>query len=191
MSNLRDGQAGKLVVVSGPSGVGKSTIDHRALAATGAEYSCSVTTRAPRPGEVDGRDYRFVDRTTFETMIADGELLEWAEVFGNYYGTPAGPVEQALRQGRRILLEIDVQGGVQVHERMPDATFVLIVPPSLDALRQRLTGRGTEHDATAQVRLEKAEAELDVARSSGVYTREIVNADLDEAVGELIAIIEE
>jgi guanylate kinase len=187
----RNEQAGKLVVVSGPSGVGKSTIDQRALAATDAEYSCSATTRAPRPGEVDGRDYRFVDRTTFETMIADGELLEWAEVFGNYYGTPAGPVEQALRQGRKILLEIDVQGGVQVHEKMPGATFVLIVPPSLDALRQRLTGRGTEDDATAQARLDKAEAELDVARSSGVYTREVVNDDLDEAVSELIAIIEE
>jgi guanylate kinase len=191
MSAAAAEQAGKLVVVSGPSGVGKSTIDQRAVAATDAEYSCSVTTRQPRPGEVDGHDYRFVDRPTFEKMIADGDLLEWADVFGNYYGTPAEPVRQALRQGRTVLLEIDVQGGIQVHETMPDATFVLIVPPSLADLRARLAGRGTEDNATLQKRLDKAEAELAMARSSGAYSREVVNDDLEEAVEELIAIINE
>lgn len=180
---------GKLVVVSGPSGVGKSTIDQRAVAATKAEYSCSATTRPPRPGEVDGRDYRFVDRETFEKMIAEGELLEWAEVFGNYYGTPVEPVRRALEQGRTILLEIDVQGGLQVHEAMPDATFVLIVPPSLDDLQNRLGGRGTEDAQTRQRRLGKARDELAMARDSGAYNIEIVNDDLDEAVTELIDVI--
>jgi guanylate kinase len=180
---------GKLVVVSGPSGVGKSTIDQRAVDATKAEYSCSATTRPPRPGEVDGRDYRFVDRETFEKMIADGELLEWAEVFGNYYGTPAEPVKRALQQGRTILLEIDVQGALQVHEAMPDATFVLIVPPSLDDLKRRLGGRGTEDADTLAQRFGKARDELAEARESGVYTVEIVNDDLDEAVDELIEVI--
>ena len=119
---------GKLVVVSGPSGVGKSTIDKEVVERSGAIFSVSITTRQPRPDEVDGRDYRFVDRETFERMIQRDRLLEWAEVFGNLYGTPSEPVRQAIADGQTILLEIDVQGALQVHEKMPDATFVLIAP---------------------------------------------------------------
>jgi guanylate kinase len=183
------GSEGKLVVVSGPSGVGKSTMDKAALARCEAEFSISATTRAPRHGEVDGREYHFVNRGTFEKMIADDRLLEWAEVFGNYYGTPAEPVRQAIAEGRTILLEIDIQGGLQVHTRMPEATFVLIVPPSMDELKRRLTERKTEDAASLARRLAKAQQELATARDSGVYTHEIVNDDLDQAVDDLLDIL--
>lgn len=182
-------QRGKLVVVSGPSGVGKSTIDRQIVERAGAEFSVSATTRQPRPGEVDGREYHFVDRLTFETMIRQDALLEWAEVFGNLYGTPARPVREAIEEGRIILLEIDVQGGLQVHSRMPEATFILIVPPSMDELAHRLHGRGTENQAALAERLGKAQLELDAARNSGAYDHVVVNDDLDTAVDEVEKIV--
>jgi len=148
-----------------------------------------VTTRRPRPGEVDGRDYCFVDRARFETMIAGGELLEWAEVFGNLYGTPAKPVAQAIGQGRTIILEIDVQGALQVHGKMPGATFVLIVPPSDDELLRRLTGRGTETPDALRRRFAKAREEIAVARASGAYKHCVINNDLETAIKEVVEII--
>ncbi len=184
-------RTGRLVVISGPSGVGKSTISREVLRRSGATFSVSATTRQPRPGEVDGRDYRFVDRPAFERMIEQGELLEWAEVFGNLYGTPVGPVRDAMAAGKVVLLEIDVQGGLQVHEKMPSATFVLIEPPDDEELRRRLTGRGTEDDETLTRRLGKAREELRVARQSGAYDRVVVNRDIETAVREIVEIVNE
>jgi len=182
-------KTGKLVVVSGPSGVGKSSLLGAVRRRCEADFSVSATTRRPRAGEVDGQAYRFVDRATFEQMIADGELLEWAEVFDQYYGTPAGPVEQAVQKGRTILLDIDVQGGLQVYERMPEATFVLVVPPSREELARRLAGRGSEQPEDLAKRLAKADEEIAVARASGAYKHEVVNDDLTIAADEMTAIV--
>lgn len=182
--------SGKLVVITGPSGVGKSTIVKEVLARTGARFSVSATTRPPRPGETNGRDYYFVDRATFERMIAAGELLEWADVFGKRYGTPAGPVRQSVASGQTVVLDIDVQGGLQVARLMPEATFVLIVPPSLDELRRRLTSRGTEDAATVARRLAKADEEIRTARDSGVYKNVVVNDDLETAIRETVNIVQ-
>ncbi len=181
---------GKLVVVSGPSGVGKSTVAQEALRRTGAQFSVSATTRSPRPGEKDGTHYHFVSRERFEEMIRQGELLEWAEVFGNYYGTPRGPIDQALTAGRTVLLDIDVQGGVQVFGRMPQARFVLIVPPDEKTLAERLSGRGTEDAPALERRLAQAHREISAARDSGVYQHEIVNDNLENAIRQLVEIVD-
>lgn len=181
---------GKLVVISGPSGVGKSTIASQVLQRTGAVFSVSATTRQPRNGEVDGRDYYFVDRPIFERMIAQGEFLEHAEVFGNLYGTPSAPVLQAMSRGLTVMLDIDVQGGLQVAQAMPEATFVLIVPPSFEELRDRLSGRGSEDAAELEQRLAKAEQEIDKARKSGVYSNVVVNDLVERAVDEIVGLIE-
>jgi guanylate kinase len=180
-----------LIVVSGPAGVGKTTLVAEVLRRTGAQASVSATTRAPRHGEVNGRDYHFVDRPTFERMIRDGELLEWAEVFGNLYGTPEEPVRQALDEGKSIVLAIDVQGGLQVAAKRPGATFVLIVPPSHEELVRRLSGRKTETPEALRHRLNKAEEEIRVARASGAYRYEVVNDKLPDAVRQLADIVQE
>jgi guanylate kinase len=171
--------------------VGKSTIVRQVLARTGAAYSISATTRSPRPGELDGRDYRFVDRATFQRMASGGELLEWAEVFGNFYGTPAGPVRQAVDSGKTIVMDIDVQGAMQVHERLPEATFVLIVPPGEQALRQRLANRGSESGPETERRLAAAKSELDTARRSGIYAHSVVNDDLETAVEAVAKVVQQ
>jgi guanylate kinase len=182
---------GKLVVVSGPSGVGKSTITRPAMKLAGAVYSVSATTRQPRPGEVDKVDYHFVTRNEFEKMIADDKLLEWAEVFGNLYGTPVKPVMQMIEQGKTVVLEIDVQGGLQVFKKCPEACFILIVPPSEEILRQRLAGRGTEDAESLERRFGKSKEELRIARQSGAYKHEVVNDDLNEAINEVARIMGE
>jgi guanylate kinase len=183
-------QPGKLVVISGPSGVGKTSIVSEVLRLVGAERSVSATTRPPRKGEADGRDYRFLDRPRFERMVQDGQMLEWAEVHGNLYGTPAGPLREALAAGRTIVLNIDVQGAFQVHGKMPDGTYILILPPSREELARRLGGRGTDDAATVARRLAAAEKEIDAARASRVYNHEVLNDRLDEAVRRVVEIIQ-
>jgi guanylate kinase len=183
---------GKLVVITGPSGAGKSTVVEKVRAHTDVAYSVSATTRSPREGEVDGRDYQFVSRQAFEAMIAADELLEWATVFGGeYYGTPAAPVAQAIAAGKAMILEIDIQGGLQVASRMPEAMFVLLLPPDEATLRQRLAGRGTEGMTALEERLAKANEEIRTARDSGVYNIEVVNDDLATTVQQVVALINE
>lgn len=182
---------GRLFIISGPSGVGKSTITERVVERTGATLSVSVTTRRPRQGETDGEDYLFVGADRFGEMIDREELLEWAEVHGNYYGTPAAPVAEANAAGKTVVLEIDVQGGLQVAQRRPDAVGVLIVPPSDDELRRRLTGRGTDDDDVVARRLAKARDEMEAARTSGRYAYEVINDNLDEAVERVVRIMQQ
>ena len=177
-------KTGKLVVVTGPSGAGKGTVVSEVRRRTGAAFSVSATTRRPRPGEIDGREYRFVDRATFGKMIE----LEWAEIYGDYYGTPAAPVRQAVSESKTIFLEIDCQGGLQVRERMPEAVFILILPPDLGELTNRLTSRKTESPEALRRRLGEAEKEIQAARCSGIYAHTVINNDLERTVNEVIEI---
>jgi guanylate kinase len=185
---VTDRAHGLLVVVAGPSGVGKGTV-HAELRRRlpDAVLSVSATTRAPRSGEVDGEHYHFVDRPTFEAMVAAGELLEWAEYAGNLYGTPRGPVAEAVGRGEVVLLDIEVQGAVQVKAADPDALLVFLHPPSFDVLEQRLRGRGTEDEATIARRLEVA---LDELAGAGAFDLQVVNDRLDECVDEVLAAID-
>jgi len=184
-------KTGKLVVISGPSGVGKSSLARLVVQGADAQFSVSATTRKPRGGEIDGRDYMFLDRPAFEKMVEAGELLEWAEVFGELYGTPAGPVREALEEGKTVLLDIDVQGGMQVHEKMPDATFILVVPPDEAELARRLRGRGSETEDELAKRLALAGKEIEAAKRSKVYNHVVVNDDLARAAGQIVEIVKE
>ncbi len=176
-------QRGAVIVISGPSGSGKTTIVQRVLADDPTlVYSVSATTRSPRPGETDGRDYRFLARDEFERRIARGEFAEWAESFGNLYGTPARPMREALDRGDVFVLDIDVQGARQIRRTFPEAVFVFIKPPSLEALATRLRARRTETKEQFDARLTRAREEL---ACSGEYTHAIVNDRLDDAVREL------
>jgi guanylate kinase len=149
-------------------------------------FSVSVTTRKPRPGEVDGQHYHFIDRDTFDKMVANGELLEHAEFTGNCYGTPREPVEQALRSGRPAILEIELQGARQVRAAMPEARLVMLMPPSWEELVGRLTGRGTEHKEAVAARLAEAERELAAA---GEFDVRVVNAEVRTAAEELVDLV--
>ncbi|MBQ1422136.1 MAG: guanylate kinase [Firmicutes bacterium] len=184
MKNKKD--EGKLFIISGPSGAGKGTICNRIIEETELEFSVSMTTRAPREGEVDGVHYYFVDEETFVMAVAEGGLLENAEVFGNRYGTPKGPVLEKLSAGTDILLDIDVQGALQIKENYPDGVFIFLVPPSMGELRRRLENRGTETREKIELRLSKARTEMAYVDS---YDYLVVNDDLDEAVNRVKAII--
>lgn len=174
-----------ILVVSGPSGVGKSTVAERVLEALDRfDRSVSLTTRPPRRGDVEGEDYRFVSREEFEAKKEAGELLEWAEVHGNLYGTEASWVERRLERGRGVLLEIDVQGGRSVKSRIPDSVLVFVTPPSREELENRLRGRGTDEDAVIARRLENAGRELAAAAD---YDYIVVNDDLDRCVDDVLA----
>lgn len=177
----------RLIVVAGPSGVGKTSV----LAELRRRYpdlyfSISVTTRPPRPGEVDGAHYHFVDDITFDRMIRDNELLEHADYAGNRYGTPRTPVERALAQGRPAVLEIEVQGARQVRAAMPSAFTVMIRPPSWEVLVDRLTARGTENPEVVARRLEAAKDEL---AASEEFDAVVVNAEVHRAAEELLSLI--
>jgi guanylate kinase len=182
----RDARRGRLIVLAGPSGVGKSSVV-RALRATLPElyFSVSATTRAPRAGEVDGRDYRFVGPAGFDELIDRGELLEWAEIHGGLQrsGTPRAPVEQALTAGRPVLVEVDLQGARAVKAAMPEAVTVFLAPPTLDELVRRLRSRGTESEAQFARRLETAREELAARDEFDVV---VVNDDLQAVVARLV-----
>ncbi len=175
------------VILSGPAGAGKGVLGTRLLESDErVAFSVSVTTRAPRAHEKEGVDYFFVSVAEFRRMIVDGELIEWAEVHDHLYGTPAPFVEEHLRNGTSVLLDIDVQGGASVMRRYPDAVSVFVVPPNLRVLEQRLAGRGTENARTMETRLRNARGEIEAARH---YQYLIVNDDLDAAAEALTGIV--
>jgi guanylate kinase len=177
--------AAKLVVLSGPSGVGKSSVITAALAELPETWlSVSVTTRTPRPGEVHGQNYYFVSRAEFDDMVARDELLEWAEFAGNCYGTPRKYAEEKLANDIPVLLEIEIQGAKQVRKAMPEAVLVFLEPPSWEELESRLVGRGTESDEQILTRLSVAKQELQAASS---FDHVIVNADVAQAAHELVS----
>jgi guanylate kinase len=182
------GRRGRLIVLAGPSGVGKGAIVARLLAALpDLELSISATTRGPRPREDEGRHYYFVDREQFDEMIESGGFLEWADIFGERYGTPSEPVARALGEGRDVLVEIDIQGARQVKAADPAAYMVFITPPSLQELERRLRTRGTETDAQIRRRLAKASDELAAEPEFDVT---VVNDDLERAAREVVQVVD-
>lgn len=182
-------ERGLLIVLSGPSGVGKGTV-RQAIFSRGErefKYSISATTRKQRVGEVDGVDYFFKTREEFEQMIADNGLLEYTEYVGNYYGTPLDYVEKTLAAGNDIFLEIEVQGAMQVKERMPEGIFIFLTPPDLDELESRIVNRGTDASPVIQKRMEKAVEELALMR---YYDYAVENDTVENAVQKVLAIIQ-
>ncbi len=181
---------GYLVVISGPSGTGKTSICNALLERLPrAVWSVSATTRPIRANEVDGQAYRFVSMAEFEKMRREGQFLECAEYVGNWYGTPLAPIQDAVTDGRPVILEIDVQGGIQIAERMPGSVRIFVLPPTPESLEARLKGRKTETETQLRRRLEKADGEIATARDSGKYRNFVVNDVLEETIREVIAIV--
>ncbi len=178
---------GCLIVVSGPSGTGKGTICGKLLQQNkGIAYSVSATTRAQREGEQGGVNYYFLRKEEFERMIAEGELLEWAEVYGNYYGTPLKKIRERLAEGQDVLLEIDTQGALNVKSKMPEAVLIFIMPPSLEELEKRLRGRGTDAEEAILRRLSEAAHEIELARE---YNYVVENDEVAKALAKVEAVI--
>ncbi|MEX0652837.1 MAG: guanylate kinase [Phycisphaeraceae bacterium] len=183
------GPPGMLLIISGPSGVGKTTITRAVERQLDTVFSVSMTTRPKTEEDVEGVDYHFVTPDAFARHREAGDLLEWAEVFDNQYGTPRQPVEENLAKGRIVLLEIDVQGAIQVKRNMPDAFAMFVLPPSEDELLTRLRNRKREAERVIQRRFAKAKHEIATARASGAYDVFLVNDDLEKAVAEAVRII--
>jgi guanylate kinase len=182
--------AGMLLIISGPSGVGKTTITHAIeKAVPGAVFSVSATTRPRADNERDGGDYAFITDAQFDAMIARGEFLEYAGVFGRRYGTPRAWVDARLAEGKLVILEIDVQGAVNVKRQHPHALCVFILPPDEETLLQRLRARKREDESTIQRRFGEARREMEIARSCGVYDVFLVNRDLHDATARAIAVV--
>jgi guanylate kinase len=179
----------KLIVIAGPTAVGKGTVvDYITKNFPGIHLSVSATTRQPRPGEVDGKNYFFLSKEEFDGLIADGEMLEYATVHGlNKYGTPRKPVLEALARGEHVILEIDLQGARQVRKTMPEAKFIFITPPSWDELVRRLTSRGTESAEEQEKRLETAREEL---ASQGEFDHVVINDEVARCAAEVVDLIQ-
>lgn len=177
---------GRLFILSGPSGVGKGTVRARLFEKIpGLVYSISCTTRSPREGEIDGVHYRFIDDAAFDSFVREGRFLEWARVHENRYGTLRADVKNQLSEGRSVVLEIDVQGALQVKRKMPESVMIFIMPPSMRELEERLSGRGTEETEMLRIRLRNAESELAL---SGQYDYAVVNDQVERAANELAEI---
>lgn len=178
---------GLLIVISGASGTGKGTVCKKLLADLPAvAYSISATTRKPRTGEVDGREYYFLSVEEFKTWIAEEKFLEYAEVYGNFYGTPLNKIEERLNRGEDILLEIDVQGALNVKKKCPEGVYIFLLPPSLEELKNRIEGRGTENPESLARRLKNAVAEIKIGRE---YDYVVVNDTIDNAAAQIKAIL--
>jgi len=179
---------GKLLVVSGPSGSGKTSIAQEILKRNPSlSFSVSATTRAMRTGERDGRDYYFLNREEFLRRVAAGEFVEWEQLYGNFYGTLKRETEKALRQGKRLLFDVDVKGALSIKRQFPEAVLIFIAPPSLEILQQRLRNRHTEDEAALARRLERVPLELEQGKE---FDHRVVNDDLGRAIAEVEAIVQ-
>ncbi len=178
---------GLLIVISGASGTGKGTVCKKLLAELPeVVYSISATTRKPRPGEVNGKEYYFLSVDEFKTWIAEEKFLEYAEVYGNFYGTPLNKIEERLNRGDDMLLEIDVQGALKVKKKCPDGIYIFLLPPSLEELKNRIEGRGTENPESLSRRLKNAVAEIKIGLE---YDYVVVNDTIDNAAAQIKAIL--
>jgi len=182
----RSEHKGKLFIISGPSGAGKGTICKRLIDETKVEISVSMTTRQPREGEVEGKSYYFTTKEDFLKKVEADGFLEWAEVYGNYYGTPKAKVDEKLAAGIDVVLEIDIQGALNVKEVYPDGIFIFILPPSMAELRKRITGRGSETEESLKLRLSQTLKEVSYIDK---YDYCVVNGELEEAVARVKSIV--